>query len=129
MAAKKDKTEEKVIIKQFRDSSSNWFVDGAHYHLNETNEIILCAGGIWDESKVEVLKAYIKRNKKTYQPREISPYISQKEYLELIPAGKYKDKTVQDIFYSDINYLKWMLKEYNFGERVRLKEQITEILK
>ena len=42
------KKEEKIQIKQFKDSSSNWFVNNAHYCLNKDNEIVLdnaCGSG------------------------------------------------------------------------------------
>lgn len=71
MPAKKE-TEDKITVKQFKDSSSNFWVENIHYHLNENNEIIFCAGGIDYETKREILQAYIKRNKKTFKAREES---------------------------------------------------------
>jgi hypothetical protein len=127
--AKKKETEEKLQPKEFRDKSSNWWLAGKHYHLNKENEIIICAGGSSDDTEIELLRAYIIRNKKTYKDREISPCISQKEYLEIVNGGKYSGMSVQDIFNSDKSYLTWAIKNFNFEGKEKLKEEITEILK
>lgn len=68
MATKKE-TAEKITIKNFKDSSSNWWVNQAHYHLNEDGEIIWCAG---ETDKIELrdyLINFIKRNKKVFKAR------------------------------------------------------------
>lgn len=119
------KKEDKIIIKQFRDSSSNFWVDNIHYHLNEQNEIVFCAGGIDSEDKREVLRQYIRRNKKTFKPREIVQEIT---YKEVFRFGKYINKTLME--FEDKAYLKWCIKNYNFKENeIVLKEEIIKYLK
>lgn len=128
--AKKKETEDKIVIKCFKDGSSNWWVGGVHYHLNKNNEIVFCAGGIKDDSKIELLRQFIKRNGKVYKEREISPYINQKEYLEVITFGKHSGKNVQTIFNEDAGWLKWCRDKYSFSStQEKLKQEIIEILK
>lgn len=123
MATKK---EDKIILKQFSDKSSHFWVGTLHYSLNEQNEIIWHAGGIDSEEYRTILKNFIKRNKKTYQERIIMSHI---EYNEVIPFGKYFNKTVSQVFEEDKSYLIWMKDKYDFGGNIKLKEQIIEILK
>jgi len=59
-----------IIVKQFKDGSSNFWVDGSHYSLNEDNSISFCAGGIDTEEKRIELESFIKRNKKQYKSRD-----------------------------------------------------------
>jgi hypothetical protein len=127
---KTDKND-KIVIKQFRDGSSNFWVDTVHYSLTQEGTIIFCAGGLDKEELRDVLNAYIKRNKKVFKDRSESIFNTvEKEYKEVLNFGKFSGKTVQDIFYEDKKYLQWMLKNYNFTHsQSKLKEQITEILK
>lgn len=123
----KSKTQDKVIIKQFKDSSSNWFVNYAHYALLENGEIQWCAGETDKEELREALKSYIKRNKKVFISRQKSEV---KEYNEVISIGEYKGKTVSQVFFENKKFLLWMLEKYSFkaGEE-KLKQEIIEILK
>lgn len=124
---KKIETKDKIIIRQFRDKSSHFWVDYSHFMLNEHNEIVWCAGESPNGSKLEVLTKYIKNNKKKYVPREI---IVLKEYNEVITFGKYSQKTVQFVYDNDRQWLKWCRDNYNFSLiQKELKEQIIEILK
>lgn len=127
MPAKKKETEEKIIIRQFRDKSSHFWVDYSHFMLNEQNEIVWCAGESPNESKLEALTKYIKNNKKKYAPREI---VVLKEYNEIVTFGKHSQKTVQFVYDTDKSWLKWCRDNYNFSSAQKeLKEQIIEILK
>lgn len=120
----------KIIIRGFKDGSSNFWIGMKHYCLTSSNEVELCAGGIKTEEEVEALKAYIKRNKKVYILREESQLDKIiKEYNEIIPIGKFKGQSVSNVFAAEKKYLQWMLKEYNFLGKEKLKEQITEIFK
>jgi hypothetical protein len=76
----KKSTEEKTTIRQFRDGSSNFWVDNIHYHLDTMGEIHFCAGGNDKEELREYLKAFIKRNKKVFKERE--PSIFEQEEIE-----------------------------------------------
>lgn len=123
--------EDKIIIKQFRDSSSNFWVDGVHYHLNKNGEIEFCAGGIDKEELREYLLSYIKRNKKQFKERSPSIFENEpKQYLEILPCTELKGRTVSEAFELNKNLLKWFLTKYSFksGEE-KLKEQVIEILK
>lgn len=126
MVAKK---EAKVEIKQFRDKSSHWWCNMKHYYLNENNELIFAGGGIEITSETDFLKDFIRRNKKTYKEREVSPYINPKEYLEVFNFGKHSTKTVQYVFDNDKGYLKWILKNFDFAGKEKLKQEIINILK
>lgn len=119
--------ESKIIIRNFKDKSSNFWVDYSHFMLNEHNEIVWCAGETSDQAKLEALTKYIKNNKKKYVPREI---IVLKEYNEVITFGKYSQKTVQFVYDNDRQWLKWCRDNYNFSSAQKeLKEQIIQILK
>ena len=119
--------ESKIIIKQFSDKSSNFWVDFAHYSLNENKEIIWCSGESATKEKIEFLEAYIKRNNKVFKEREKVAEI--KDYDALFTFGKHSNTKVGDVFLKDATYLKWARDNYIFksGEE-KLKEQIIEIL-
>lgn len=131
MPPKKKEVEEKRVIKQFKDKSSNWFLDNVHYHLNENGEVVFCAGGIESEEDKEYLRQYIKRNKKSFVAREPSIFErGQVEYTEKFTTGKYVNKTVQEVFDEDVKYLRWMRDSFNFSSaQNKLKEEIINILK
>ena len=38
--------EDKTVIKQFKSGESSWWVNYAHYHLNEAEELIWCSGEV-----------------------------------------------------------------------------------
>jgi len=120
--------EDKIVIKRFRDKSSNFWVDNLHLFLDESNKIQFGAGGVLTEYVKVHFEAYIKRNKVKYTPREIV-LESSIEYLEILKSGKYQNKTVSEVFEVDKNYLIWMLNNYNFGAQKELEKQIKEILK
>jgi len=131
MPPKKAEEKGKFDIRQFKDKSSNWFLNNKHYYLNENNELIFICGGKEDLKETEEMLAYIKRNKKVYVPREKG--ILEKEpkvFDEIIPVGKLKDKTVQQAFIEDKKYLTWMRDKFTFNSaQEKLKQQIIEILK
>lgn len=128
--AKKKETEEKIQIRQFKDKSGHFWVNFSHFYLNENNELLWASGESDNKEYRDYLESYIKRNKKTYQSREISPYINQKEYLEVVAFGKHSGKNVQTIFNEDAGWLKWCRDKYSFSSsQEKLKQEITEILK
>ena len=123
MATKKE-DKEKISIVNFKDKSSNWFVNMKHYWLNEQNQIVFVAGGIEITAETDFLRDFIKRNKKTYVPRQITSVI---EYFEILDFGIHKGSKVDDI---DKKYLKWMIQNYNFSPaQEKLKQEIINILK
>jgi hypothetical protein len=125
------KKSSEILIKQFKDKSSHWWVKDAHYYLDADNEVKWAAGETDKEELRTALIDYIKRNKKAYVPREKG--ILEKEprvFDEIIPVGKLKDKTVQQAFIEDKKYLSWMRDNFNFNSaQEKLKQQIIEILK
>ena len=126
MATKKE--EDKIVIKGFRDLSSNWWVGYKHYCLDENNILQFVCGGIQDRKETEAIQEFIKRNKKKYVPVKQSEV--QKEYLEIINFGRYLNKSVQEVFHLDSKYLQWMYKEYSFSSsQEKLKQEIKEILR
>ena len=124
-------SEDKILIKQFRDSSSNFWCDTVHYHLNEQGELIFCAGGIDRPELREALLSYIKRNKKVFKEGSPSIFeIEPKEYNAIIPIGKFKGQTVQSVYETEKKYLTWMYKNYTFKiSEEKLKQEIKELLK
>lgn len=73
----KKTTEDKITIKQFKDGSSNWFVNNKHYHLDDNSVVSFICGGIEDNKETEVIKSFISRNKKVFKER--SPNIFEQE--------------------------------------------------
>lgn len=123
----KKSVEEKLIIKQGRSNSNVIWIGLKAYQITEGDVLMFGGGGIEVEEETELVKAFIKRNKKSYFKYEI---IEPKEYNELIPIGKFKGQTVSYVFGVEKKYLSWMLKEYKFSSAQKnLEEQIKEILK
>lgn len=122
--------EDKIQIRQFRDSSSNWWVNDSHFYLNASEELIWGAGGAETVELRETIESFIKRNKKKYIPRAPS-VLDQEEkiYKETFSFGKYTGKKANEIVDIDRKYLQWCLKNINFAGKEKLKEEITEILK
>ena len=123
----KKETEDKIVIKQFKDGSSHFWSNYAHYFLNENNELIWCSGETDKEELRNAVLSFIRRNKKSYKERPHSEVL--KGYLEIINFGKYINKSVQEVFHLDSKYLQWMYKEYSFSSsQEKLKQEIKEIL-
>ena len=68
----KNLEKDKIVVRQFKDGSSNFWCDGVHYNLNENGDLVFCSGGIDTEERREHMLSYIKRNRKVYKCREIS---------------------------------------------------------
>jgi hypothetical protein len=116
---------EKFEIRQFKDKSSNWFLNNKHYHLNEQGEIVFIAGGKEDQTEVEALKAYCKRNKKVFKERE--PSIFEREEIEYskITFGKFSGMTTMEIVATDRGYAKWL---YENSAEKKIKEELKQLL-
>jgi hypothetical protein len=122
--------EDKIQIRQFKDSSSQWWVNMAHYKLEQNGEITWVAGEVDKKELRESLESYIKRNKKVYKERSSSVFDSEpKQYNEKIGFGKYSNLTVSELVDKDLKYAKWILNKCDLSGKEKLKEQITEILK
>lgn len=122
LVAKKE-YKEKITVVNFKDKSSSWWVNNKHYTLTEDNQILFVAGGLEIEAETEFLRQFIKRNKKTFTPRE---KVSVIEYFEVIDFGIHKGRKVDEI---EKKYLNWMIKNYNFAGKEKLKAEIIDILK
>lgn len=57
---------EKINVKQFKSGESSFWVNHAHYSLNEKGEIVWHSGETDKEELRQYLQAFIKRNKKVY---------------------------------------------------------------
>lgn len=55
-------SKEKIIVRQFKDNSQNWWVSKKHYAIKE-NHPFLVAGGIEDIEETEHFRKYLKRKK------------------------------------------------------------------
>lgn len=117
---------DKIKITQFKDKSSNWFVGNAHYHLNEINEIIFCSGGIDYPEYREVLEKYIKKNKKTYAPREPSLFEQEEKEYSIIGFGKYSHLSTIMLVAEDKKYANWL---YENTKDEKIKSELKELLK
>lgn len=124
--AKKKEIEEKRVIKQFKDKSSNWFLDNVHYHLNEEGEIIFCAGGIESEEDKEYLRQYIKRNKKVFAAREPSIFEQEEKDYSIVNFGKFAGKSTMMIVAEDKKYARWL---YENTTDEKIKSELKELLK
>lgn len=117
--------EDKFTLRQFRDKSSNWFLNNKHYHLNEQGLIVFIAGGKEDKEEIKYLEEFCKRNHKTFKEREPSIFeTEEKEYLT-IGYGKYNGKPLNEIVDIDLKYAKWL---YENADK-EIKEQLKELLK
>jgi len=117
--------EDKIVIKQFRDGSSNFWCDTIHYSLDEDSSITFCAGGIDTEEKREAVLSFIRRNKKSYIKRSPSIFENEPKEYSVITFGKYNGKPLNEIVDIDKRYAKWL---YETAEK-EIKEQLKELLK
>lgn len=122
MAAKKE-TEDKTVIRGFKDSSSNWWVNDAHYSLNESGELIWHAGEVDKEELRTALLSFIRRNKKCFKKRSPSIFDQEEREWSELTFGKYKGQKLDVI---DPKYLKWV---YENSADTKLIQEIKELLK
>lgn len=122
----KKETENKFILKQFKDKSSFWWLNNKVYHLNEKNSVVFICGGKEDLEEIKYLEEFCKRNKKRYCKRELSIFEQeQKEYL-IISYGKYNGKPLNEIVEIDKRYARWI---YDNSIDKNIKEQLKDLLK
>lgn len=123
MAAKK---EDNLTIKQFKDSSSHFWCNFAHYYINENNELLWASGESDNNEYRSSLEAYIKRNKKVFKPREESILNKEEKVYMTLNFGKYSGKNLAEIKDLDRRYLMWLKKE---TKDEKIKQELIEILK
>lgn len=117
---------DKITIKQFRDGSSNFWVDHIHYHLNEEGEIIFCAGGIDKQELRDYLLAFIRRNKKTFKAREKSIFEQEEIEYSKISFGKFAGLSTVELVATNRKYAKWL---YENSADKKIKEELKQLLK
>ena len=122
----KKSAEEKLKPKQFKDSSSNWWLNAKHYHLNKDGEIEFIAGGLPDEKEIEFLRDFCKRNKKHFKEREPSIFDQEEKEYTKIGFGKYAQETTLSLVSIDKRYAGWLYE--NTADK-KLKEELKELLK
>jgi hypothetical protein len=122
----KKSTEDKINIKNFRDSSSNWWVRDAHYFLNEENELLWAAGESDKTELRDAIESFIKRNRKVYVPRSESIFDQEEKEYSKIGFGKYSQMSTIELVGTDRAYSKWLYE--NTADK-KLKEELQILLK
>ena len=127
MAKKVTSSEDKIQVRNFKDGSSNYWCNFAHYYLNESNELIWCSGETDKPELREAVLSFIKRNKKVYKPREKSQIdeVILKQY-SVIGFGKYSSLTTQDLVGTDKKYARWLYENCSDN---KIKTELKELLK
>jgi hypothetical protein len=107
--------ETKTEIRQFRDLSSNWWINNTHYNLNALGEITFCAGGISSETDIEALRSFIKRNKKTFVASTPNVFSQELKEYSVLNFGVHKGKRIDTL---SNDYLKWLF-ENSADEKIK----------
>jgi len=118
--------EDKVIIKQFKCGSSDFWVNDAHYNLNASEELIWSAGESDKPELREALLNFIKRNKKKHSPRPNNIFEVEEKIYSTVNYGKFKGLSTQMIVAEDKRYAKWI---YQNSADKKVKEELKELLK
>lgn len=121
-----ERKEDKIVIKGFRDSSSNWWVGYKHYCLDEDNTLQFVCGGIEDKKETEAIQEFVKRNKKSFKNRELSILETEEKEYSIITFGKMSGKTTQIIVEEDKRYARWL---YDSVTDNKIKTELKELLK
>ena len=118
--------EDKIQIRAFKDGSSDWFVNDAHYSLNEAGELIWCAGEVDKEELRSCLLSFILRNKKKYKERSPSIFETEERVWSVLDFGKHKGLALDIIKDIEPKYLRWI---YENSADKKLVQEIKELLK
>ena len=118
--------EDKTVIKQFKDSSSNFWCDMVHYHLNEQGELIFCAGGIDKEELRTSLLAFLRQNKKSFKERSPSIFETEEKEYTKINFGKFSGMSTIELAQTDKSYANWLYKNTT---DTKIKSELKELLK
>ena len=117
--------EDKIQIRQFRDSSSNWWVNDSHFYLNASEELIWGAGGQETVELREAIESFIKRNKKKFIARAPSVLEQEERVYSKVNFGKFSGLTTQGIVTQDSSYAKWLYKNTTDS---KIKEELEQLL-
>ena len=118
--------EDKIQIRAFKDGSSDWWVNDAHYSLNEVGELIWCAGEVDKEELRSCLLSFILRNKKKYKERSPSIFETEERVWSVLDFGKHKGLALDAIKDIEPKYLRWL---YDNTTDIKIKQELKEILK
>ena len=118
--------EDKTVIKAFKDSSSNWFVNDAHYSLNEAGELIWCSGGMDTEELRNAVLSFISRNKKKYKERSPSIFETEEKEYTKVTFGKFSGMSTIELTQTDKSYANWL---YKSTTDLKIKKELKELLK
>ena len=118
--------EDKTTIKGFKDGSSNWFVNDAHYSLNEVGELIWHAGEVDKEELRSCLLSFISRNKKKYKERSPSIFETEEKEYTKITFGKFSGMSTIELTQTDKNYANWLYKNTT---DLKIKKELKGLLK
>ena len=118
--------EDKIQIKPFKDGSSNWFCNYAHYHLNEAGELIWCSGEVDKEELRTSLLAFLRRNKKGYKERLPSIFETEEKEYTKVTFGKFSGMSTIELAQTDKSYANWLYKNTTDA---KIKLELKELLK
>ena len=118
--------EDKTVIKGFKDGSSNWFVNDAHYSLNEAGELIWCAGEVDKENLRNAALSFISRNKKKYKERSPSIFETEEKEYTKVTFGKFSGMSTIELTQTDKSYANWLYKNTTDA---KIKKELKELLK
>lgn len=123
MASKK---EDKVQIRQFKDKSSNFWVNYSHYYIDSSERLLWASGEEDTKEYRELLEAYVKRNKKKFAPREISVLDKPEIKYSTLTFGKYSGRKLNELYDEDKQYCKWLYKNVTDAD---LKKELETLIK
>lgn len=119
--------EDKLTIKQGRSNSNVIWIGLKAYQIIDGDILMFGGGGIEVEEETELVRAFIKRNKKTYFKYES---VEHKEFKAVFTFGKHTNKSVEEVRAIDKPWITWCRDNFKFSSAQKeLKEQIEEILK
>ena len=118
--------EDKTTIKGFKDGSSNWWVNDAHYSLNEAGELIWHAGEVDKEELRNTVLVFISRNKKKYKERSPSIFETEEKEYTKITFGKFSGMSTIELTQTDKNYANWLYKNTT---DLKIKKELKGLLK
>ena len=118
--------EDKTVIKGFKDGSSNWFVNDAHYSLNEAGELIWCAGEVDKENLRNAVLSFISRNKKKCKERSPSIFETEEKEYTKVTFGKFSGMSTIELTQTDKSYANWLYKNTTDA---KIKKELKELLK
>ena len=122
----KNLEKDKIVVRQFKDGSSNFWCDGAHYNLNKNGDLVFCSGGIDTEELRNAVFSFIRRNKKSYKARPQTVFETEEKEYTKIGFGKYSQMTTMELVATDKKYSSWLYKNCSDN---KIKTELKELLK